>query len=189
LVTISGIDEASDWQPNPALDGRLISQIQDMGGTTSLVIGYMMETPLEASTLELGCITSSGDGGDDCNPKVWGCVVNQEGELLTLKGGAADLTASTAPIRDALNQNWPNPFNPTTWIQYSISSDRQVKLKVYDVLGRTVKTLVDEFKSRNHYRILWDGTNDSGEAVASGIYFYQIQAGSYNATRKMVLLR
>jgi len=79
---------------------------------------------------------------------------------------------------------YPNPFNPRTTIQYSIPSDGVVKLKVYDVLGNEVATLVDEDKATGSYEIMFDATE-----LSSGIYFYRIQAGSFVETKKMVLMK
>jgi len=83
-----------------------------------------------------------------------------------------------------LVQNYPNPFNPSTSIQYEVSSRQFVSLKVYDVLGNEVATLVDEEKSAGSYKVEFDGTD-----LSSGIYFYQLKAGSFVETKKMVLLK
>ncbi len=89
----------------------------------------------------------------------------------------------------SLGQNAPNPFNPSTTIRYSVPTRTAVTLTIYDVAGRAVKTLVDEVKNPNAYTVTWRGTNDRGEPVASGVYFYRIIAGKYHDTKKMVLLK
>jgi len=85
----------------------------------------------------------------------------------------------------------PNPFNPTTTIHYSIKESGQVKLEVYDVSGRLVRTLVDEFKTpvAEGLSVEWDGRDGNGNTVASGVYFYKLVANDFSATRKMVLLK
>ncbi len=83
-----------------------------------------------------------------------------------------------------LSQNYPNPFNPITTITYQIPQTDRVILKVYDVLGREIKTLVDEIKQPGRYEVEF---NASG--LSSGIYFYRIQAGSYSETKNMILLK
>jgi YVTN family beta-propeller protein len=88
-----------------------------------------------------------------------------------------------------LEQNTPNPFNPTTAIRFSIASDTHVRLLVYDVAGRRVRTLVDGNKRADMYKVVWDGTNDAGQSVATGIYFYRITAGKFVQTKKMLLLK
>ncbi|MEE9270600.1 MAG: Ig-like domain-containing protein [Candidatus Krumholzibacteria bacterium] len=88
-----------------------------------------------------------------------------------------------------LEQNFPNPFNPTTTIRFTLAQDSHVKLVVYDVAGRRVQTLVNEKRIANHYDVEWDGRNSSGHSVASGVYFYKIVAGKFSKTRKMLLLK
>ena len=83
-----------------------------------------------------------------------------------------------------LFQNYPNPFNPSTIIKYSIPKEENVTLKIYDVLGREIKTLVNEAKPAGNYEVEFDGSN-----LSSGIYFYQIQTGDYTETKKMLLLK
>lgn len=83
-----------------------------------------------------------------------------------------------------LEQNYPNPFNPATEIKYSIPKLGLVKLVVYDILGREVKTLVNEMKQPGNYEIKFDGQN-----YASGVYFYKIEAGDFTAVKKMVLVK
>jgi len=83
-----------------------------------------------------------------------------------------------------LNQNYPNPFNPSTTIRYSIPQTSLVTLKVYDVLGREVAALVNEEKSLGTYQLNFDASS-----LASGIYFYKLQAGSFISTKKMILLK
>ncbi|MCL4551355.1 MAG: T9SS type A sorting domain-containing protein [Bacteroidetes bacterium] len=88
------------------------------------------------------------------------------------------------PIGYALNQNYPNPFNPSTVINYQLSMNGKVTLKVYDVLGREVKKLVDEYQSRGKYSVNFDASQ-----LASGVYFYELVSGDFISTKKMVLLK
>jgi hypothetical protein len=83
-----------------------------------------------------------------------------------------------------LEQNYPNPFNPSTRIQYAVSSTQQVTLKVYDVLGNEIATLVNEEKSTGAHSVDFDASN-----IPSGVYFYTLNAGSFSQTKKMLLLR
>lgn len=98
------------------------------------------------------------------------------------------------PEKFSLSQNYPNPFNPTTSIQYSVSSRQYITLKVYDVLGNEVATLVNEEKPAGSYIVKFSAQGGSasggdGSSLASGIYFYQLKAGSYTATKKLILLK
>ena len=88
------------------------------------------------------------------------------------------------PKEFSLSQNFPNPFNPSTSIQYQVSNISQVTLKVYDVLGNEVATIVNEEKPVGSYEVGFNALD-----LSSGIYFYKLQAGSFVQTKKMILLR
>jgi len=96
---------------------------------------------------------------------------------------------TTVPKAFSLKQNYPNPFNPTTSITYSIPRNEFVRLTIYNMLGQKVRTLVSSRQVANEYRINWDGRDDNGLEVPSGVYFYNMEAGSYVSTKKMVLMK
>jgi len=101
------------------------------------------------------------------------------------EGGFAGL-----PKSFVLHQNYPNPFNPTTTISFDIPEEKEhVKLTVYDLRGRHVKTLIDSELIPGNHRVSWDGRNDRGEVASSGVYFYTIKTGDHVATRKMTVVR
>ena len=100
-----------------------------------------------------------------------------------------DIMYADPPRVFDLSQNYPNPFNPSTTIQFQIPDAVDVRLKVYDVGGRLVRTLVDEQKKPNVYRVVWDGHDNNGSRVASGVYFYKLEAGAFVKTRKMEILK
>lgn len=93
------------------------------------------------------------------------------------------------PIAYALEQNYPNPFNPDTEIGFALPAASQVEITVYNVLGQTVNTLVNDYMEAGTYSVRWDGTNSDGSSVSSGVYFYRIQADGFNKTKKMMLLK
>jgi hypothetical protein len=93
------------------------------------------------------------------------------------------------PDRFALSQNYPNPFNPITFIDYSLPQAAQVRVEVFNVLGQSVRTLLDSERRAGLHTVAWDGTNDHGAPVASGVYIYRVSAGDQHASKKMVLLR
>jgi hypothetical protein len=101
------------------------------------------------------------------------------------------ITDSELPdaVRNELFQNYPNPFNPTTTIKYSMAREGNVDLVVYNVSGQRIRTLVRETKPAGSYTTVWDGKNDGGRSVATGIYFYRLRAGSFSEVKKMILLR
>ncbi len=93
------------------------------------------------------------------------------------------------PGNFSLAQNYPNPFNPSTSIAFQIGKTGLVALKIFDASGRLVKTLVNENRAAGNYTERWDGRNNSGQMASSGIYFYQINAGSFQQVKKMILLK
>jgi len=103
---------------------------------------------------------------------------------------AADEAKPAAAITSfELAQNYPNPFNPSTTISFVIPEAAQVTLQIYDVRGQLVKTLVDRMLATGRHQIVWDGKNASGQQVASGVYFYRMQAGSFSQSKTMLLVR
>jgi len=93
------------------------------------------------------------------------------------------------PIRIQLVQNYPNPFNPRTSINFSIETFHPTSLRIFDLSGRLVKTLLDRSLSPGNYEIDWDATNNTGQKVSGGIYYYTLEVGDFKETRKMVLLK
>ena len=88
------------------------------------------------------------------------------------------------PSQFVLHQNYPNPFNPSTTISYQLPTQSHVTLKVYDLLGREVTTLMSEVKQPGMYTVQFDGSG-----LASGVYFYRMEAGSFTSVKKLLLLR
>ena len=96
------------------------------------------------------------------------------------------------PLRFTLKQNYPNPFNAVTSIQFAVGSGQSpvhTTLKIYNILGEEVKTLIDEWQTRGNYRVIWDGKDKFGKEVASGIYLYQLKVGDQRKTKKLLLLK
>lgn len=92
------------------------------------------------------------------------------------------------PERFKLWQNHPNPFNPSTTIKFQLPSPTRVILQVYDILGRPIKTLVDQMQTAGIHSVVWDGTDQQARRVASGIYIYRLQAGIFSQIQKMILV-
>lgn len=105
-----------------------------------------------------------------------------------LKDGLV-LAQEELPTEYALNGNYPNPFNPTTTIEYALPEAVSVSLVVYDMMGRKVATLVEGEKSAGRYAVQWNAQTDAGTRVASGIYLYRLRAGSFEQVRRMVLMK
>jgi flagellar hook assembly protein FlgD len=88
-----------------------------------------------------------------------------------------------------LKQNYPNPFNPTTTIPFDIKERTHVTLTIYNLRGQVVRTLVDEDLDARTYGYQWNGRNDAGQSVSSGVYFYKLVAGDFQDVRKLVLTK
>jgi hypothetical protein len=99
--------------------------------------------------------------------------------LVSVKNNEQNL-----PKSFLLNQNYPNPFNPTSIIRFQIKDSRFVTLKVYDIIGREIETLVNENLKPGIYEVKFDGSK-----LASGVYFYKLQAGDFHETKKLILLK
>lgn len=98
--------------------------------------------------------------------------------------------AESAPIvRNTLEQNFPNPFNPITTIAFSVAENSHVLLAIYDVRGRLVRTLMNEPRGVGSYHVVWDGKTGAGTRASSGVYFYRLTAGRFKSTKKMLLLK
>jgi hypothetical protein len=111
-------------------------------------------------------------------------------QLQIKKNGVTDVqVGNEIPNQYALSQNFPNPFNPSTMINYSIPNSSLVSIVIYDLLGREVKTLINTEQNAGNYQVLWNGDNNYGSKVSSGTYFYSIRSSDFHQVRKMILLK
>ncbi len=141
--------------------------------------------------------------GDVVQVRVIGPEGNVESDALTVKVTPESIADAVLAIRldrigkpklTQLLQNFPNPFNPETWIPYQLETSANVTLQIYDTTGSIVRTLDLGFKPQGFYMTrttaaYWDGRNNMGEQVASGVYFYSLQTPDFSATRKMLILK
>jgi len=145
--------------------------------------GTFVPTYVDPATLT-ACLSCHGSSGFnnvmtrmDCQP----CHGDPHSpqSVETLPGSASTFE---------LSQNYPNPFNPSTRIQFAVSETEKIKLDVYDIQGRLVRTLVDyELYQPGRYEIMWDGLDNKGNRIASGVYFTKMQAGKFSNTKKMIM--
>jgi len=127
----------------------------------------------------------------------WQLVVDGETHVMVGRGslsfndtpGDVRLLFNPTPTQFSLKANYPNPFNPSTTIGYEIAEASQVTLTIYGMLGQKVSKLVDQKQQAGSYSVVWDGRNSNGHQVANGVYFYEIQAGSYHSVRRMMLTK
>ena len=120
--------------------------------------------------------------------------LTQDGSNMGAYGIGCDpiilsISSELLPVTYILHQNYPNPFNPITTLRYDLPENGLVNITIYDMLGKQVKTLINQTQDAGYRSVIWDATNDYGKPVSAGIYLYQIQAGKYLHTKKMVLLK
>ena len=123
------------------------------------------------SLIELIDVTLAGKGGEE------------------VSSTTSTFQVSFTPIKTSLSKNYPNPFNPSTTINYELSDAGMVSLVVFDLKGAEVKTLVQQYQEPNYYNITWNGLNNNGQSVASGRYILKMTAPGYNETITMTLLK
>jgi len=117
-------------------------------------------------------------------------VASSNGPLtLTIDGSSLGIEDEAIPDVFALHQNYPNPFNPVTTLHYDLPENSFVNITIYDMLGRQIRTLVNQRQEAGFKTAQWNATNNSGKPMSAGVYLYQIQAGEFVQTKKMVLLK
>ena len=117
-------------------------------------------------------------------------IVNVNGITFSIeRTGVIDLDSPSLPSEYKLSQNYPNPFNPETEIRYQLPEAGLVRLDVFNILGQRVSTLVDEMQDAGYKAVKWNGRDDWGLDLPSGIYFYRVKVGAFSASRKMVLTK
>ncbi len=168
------------------------------------VLGSTYSTPYITTMIcgdefEIGTISPQRDKGTDYYFAEW----SDGGDIVhtaTMPFRDAVFTATftdiitgdevePVPLVNALHQNHPNPFNPSTTITFSLRERGAVSLAIYDVAGRLVRVLIDDVMEAGPRDVTWDGRDNAGRGAASGVYFYRLEAGEFVETRKMVLLR
>jgi len=121
------------------------------------------------------------------NPRIYGGRIDMGAyENQNVVVGANE---NLIPLITKLNQNYPNPFNPTTMIKYSLKDNSKVSLNIYNIKGQKVKQLDHEVLPAGQHSIVWDGRDDNGKPVSSGIYFYKLKTNNYEKTRRMILIK
>jgi hypothetical protein len=182
IKTESGVAEAYVYWTTDTTLGFNSSSMQFVSGDSA--VGYI---PIQIdSTVIYYYISATSNSGKTVTKPI---VAPNGFYKFMVENSVTDITDNTHPEEFYLSQNYPNPFNPVTSIQYSVGSGQFVSLKVYDILGNEIATLVNEEKAAGTYEIGFTVGQDSSPDISSGIYFYQLRAGNYSETKKMVLLR
>jgi len=179
--------------PPPAglLDARVDVNGVSMNGVPATAQPAEYRLRVQGMDLVLGWDIASGESQD------WQLEVDGQVYALAGFGGFSPERAPRevwlryAPQARvfALQGNYPNPFNPSTTIRYSVAEERQVRLAVYNTIGQLVRTLVDQRQSPGGYTVLWDGRDDAGDLVANGLYFCEFHAGQFRSVRKLLMMK
>ncbi len=128
------------------------------------------------------------------NGATWAKLSSPNDYTLFMRATVTSTTSVTeidtkVPTKFELTQNFPNPFNPSTAIHYSLPMSQNLLLAVYDLNGKKIADLVDNFQNSGTYEVTWNGTNNMGEHVASGVYFYRLQTQNFSETKKLLLMK
>ena len=119
-------------------------------------------------------------------------ILNGNGEIQVVSADSYSLhkgSVSRTPETFALHQGYPNPFNPETTISYDISNVGNVAIVVYDMMGREIKTLVSGYHTPSTYQVVWNGTDNRGKIVPSGVYFYRMNSSEFTQVNKVMFLK
>ncbi|MBN1504189.1 MAG: T9SS type A sorting domain-containing protein, partial [Candidatus Eisenbacteria bacterium] len=164
------------WVDAMAESGLVVTQIETPGEYT-IPLGGVLGSQL--------CLNPGGGPGPlaaaDFTLDAWG--------LRVAESGTSGVEPTPAPGRNKVYQGYPNPFNPLCTIKYEIARSGKVSLRIFDVTGAVVRTIVDGWRSAGLHTESWDGRGDDGQKLASGVYFYKLEAGDFLAARKVVLLK
>ncbi|MFO8061980.1 MAG: T9SS type A sorting domain-containing protein, partial [bacterium] len=159
---------------------------------------FIVEKATDSEFKEVGRVNASGDrtysftdenvfGGEEYFYRL--TDVSLSGEKVSHPAIKVLANGKPRPTVFSLARNFPNPFTGNTVIEYSIPTETNVKLAIYDVTGKEVRTLVNDMQGVNYYRTAWNGRDNNGNAVASGVYFYKLTAGEFNKSMKMMYLK
>lgn len=172
-IGIGGIflyaDSSQTWKP--VATGNVNLQTLAVNDTF-LFAGFASPGTISLGKTEAGSVSGSSNSG-----MLWRCRLSDF--ITSVKVGAENI-----PTKFSLQQNYPNPFNPSTTISFAVPSRSLVSLKVFDILGREVSTIVSGELQAGSYTRQWNAAN-----MASGVYFYRLQAGSFTETKKLLLLK
>ena len=176
---------------------------------SDLIEHFTVEENLESGSVKIAGMGATPDGQEgvfgtirfyvnpdfsDPNTQVnIGYRINEQSAVddvnLVIQNDVLGLENEMIPNEFTIGQNYPNPFNPTTRIEYGLPKESMVDITIYDMMGRVVSKLVKSRLGAGYHYVTWDATNNAGDPVSAGMYFYTVQAGEYRVTNKMLLLK
>lgn len=173
--TVTFTDESDDARDS---EGAVVEWLWNFGdGTTSAEQSPThVFTAINTYTVTL-TVTDNGNAT---------ATTTQNVQITNMVGIAAE---AALPEKFALSQNFPNPFNPSTTISYALPKKTQVRLTIYNMLGKEIRTLVNRTEDAGYKSVVWDGLDQRGQLISTGVYIYKIQAGEFTHTRKMIFMK
>ncbi|MDZ7362976.1 MAG: SBBP repeat-containing protein [candidate division KSB1 bacterium] len=183
----SGNVQFSWRQSQPAISRYWFEIAADSAMTNSVIDSTLAATDTTKTVLDLNNKQTYWWRVRAGNAAGWGAFSEQRRFSIDVPVSVEE--TESPPAEFSLRQNYPNPFNPSTAINYELPKQAEVKLDIYDLQGRRIRTLVNQRQPAGRYTITWDGRNEQGEVVTSGVYIYQLRAGNFVQTRRMALVR
>ena len=165
-----------------------LTEIEQLRLEYNYLSGYLPESICDLNVNYEDYLSFDFTGNLFC-PLYPSCIEDYIGEQDTTNCEQLFIKYETVPITYNLHNAFPNPFNPNTTLRYDLPKNSKVNITIYDMMGREVKTLFNQAQDAGYKSLIWDATNNYGKPVSAGIYLYQIQAGKYIQTKKMVLLK
>lgn len=171
------------WQPVPDEDCMFYEVFRSINGTFFELIASTTDTVFVDNTIStnnyyqysIKAVDYAGNESDFSNPiNIYVTNINDEKGL---------------PIQYYLSQNYPNPFNPQTIIKYGLLNQSHVKITIFNILGLKIRELVNETQNQGHHQIIWDGKNDTGQVVSTGVYYYKLDTENYSSIKKMIFMK
>jgi len=189
--------------PNEQWEPIVIDYTDAEGGESAVINGNISEVIWGDGNIDTNPLFCNPDSGDYTLAENSPCIdagdpsspFDSDGTIADMGAFGVGCSAILAieeefiPMEFALHQNYPNPFNPVTTLRYDLPEDALVNITIYDIMGRSIRSLVNSRQTAGYRSIQWNATNNLGEPVSAGIYIYMIQAGEFRQTKKMVLLK
>lgn len=191
-VAITESDIAYNWQGQTHLSFVNRNMLPGLDGTPV----DLMNLNSPYLEVELPLVMGATWVSENCELVAWVQDLESKEVLQASKVMLSDLLAPVSaednlisPFVTALNSNYPNPFNPTTTISFSLAQAGDTQLGIYNLKGQLVRSLVNDVRNAGNHSVVWDGKDNNGNTVSSGIYYYKMTAGKYSSTKKMIMMK
>ena len=183
VIQYQGITTDINCATEDGSTDRILLKDKDVESSQLLVeYAYISKSSTKSITLDTKALTR-----DNSTVTLFYTLYSDNKEIVSQ--GSQEIELVAVPEHFALHQNYPNPFNPVTTIEYDLPEGGLVKLAIIDILGRQVVQLTNEHQTAGYKSVRWNGQNNSGKSVSTGVYFYLLESGKHSAIRKLVILK